>query len=491
LIIFLATEKGSTKGCVIIVHGKAGSDELGVLVRFRQAFYDCLDRRGDALFELTDAVVARPDRVDSLPALSLEPEFRRGHGALYGALSRGRVEVARLRTLLLGTVALGDNDVLWFAGDVSNIARPDAMTSPERLAVHDKSARTTTGKPVTSGYPYAVMAALEPGPTSWTAPVDVVRLRPDDTLTQITLDAMTRIIDGLTTAGRTGERGQAPGFVFDSEYDLMALSHELGATTHILGRLRSNQTFHAAPAPTCGPRGRGAPARHGTKIKLNDPATLTAPDRTAVTTTARYGRVTLSAWDNQHRRITRAGYWEKHPGRLPIVTGTVIRIQIERLPGGGAPHRPMWLWHAGPVSLNLVTLFATYQRRFDIEHTFRFLKQDLGWTVFTPMLPSTGDLWTWLVLVAYTQLRLSRKISRDLRMSWEKPQAPDRITPRRVRRDIRRVHHHTGTPSNPPKNTRPGPGRPQGSKKPPRERHHTHLKSRTKSKKPTKAQPKG
>jgi hypothetical protein len=476
---------------VIIVHGEVGSAEFGVLVAFRQGFYDCLTRRPDTLFELTDAVVSRPDRVDSVPALSLEPEFRRGHGALYGALSNGQVDVPRLRTLLLNTVGPGRGPVLWFAGDVSNIARPDAVTSPERRAVHDKSARTISGKPVTSGYPWAVMAALEPGPTSWTAPVDAVRLRPEDTLTQVTLDTMTRIIDGLTAARWTGDRDQTPGFVFDSEYDLMAFSHELGATTHILGRLRSNQTFHAIPHPTTGPRGRGAPARHGTTIKLNDPATLTTPDRTAVTTTARYGRVTLSAWDNQHRRITRAGYWAEHPGRIPIVTGTVLRVQIEHLPGGGTPDRPMWLWHAGPSLLDPLTLFATYQRRFDLEHTFRFLKQDLGWTVFTPMLPATAEVWTWVVLVAYTQLRLTRPLSQDMRMGWEKPQAPDRTTPRRVRRDIRRVQRITGTPTNPPKNTRPGPGRPRGSTKPPRERHPTHIKSRTNNKKPTTTKPKG
>lgn len=480
---------------MVIVQGGVGPGELGVLVAFRQGFYDCLDRRGDALFELTDAVVSRPGRVDSVPALSLEPEFRRGHGALYGALSNGRVDVPRLRALLLNTVGPGRGPVLWFAGDVSNIARPDAVTSPERRAVHDKSARTISGKPVTSGYPWAVMAALEPGPTSWTGPVDAARLRPDDTLTQVTLDTMTRIIAGLTAAGRAGERGpEIPGFVFDSEYDLMALSHELGATTHILGRLRSNQTFHAAPDRTPGPRGRGAPARHGTKITLNDPATLHTPDRTAVTTTARYGHVTLSAWDGQHRRITRAGYWTEHPGRTPIVTGTVLRIQIGHLPGGGTPDRPMWLWHTGPTLLDLITLFATYQRRFDLEHTFRFLKQDLGWTVFTPMLPATAEVWTWLVLAAYTQLRLTRQISQDLRMRWEKPQAPDRITPRRVRRDIRRLHHHTGTPANPPQNTRPGPGRPPGTTKPPRERHPTHIKNPKKpekTKKTTKAKPNG
>lgn len=456
---------------MIIVHGGVGSSGLGVLTAFRQGFYDCLTLRSDALFELADTVAARPDRVDSVPALSLEPEFRRGHGALYAALSNGRIEMPRLRKLLLDTVGPGRGGLLWFAGDVSNMPRPDAGTSPERLAVHDKSARTASGKAVTSGYPFAVMTALESGPTSWTAPVDAVRLRPADTLTGVTLDTAKRVIGGLGAAGRT----ETPGFVFDSEYDLMALSHELGATTHILGRLRSNQTFHAAPQAS--PGRRGAPARHGTRIKLNDPATLTIPDRTATTGTPRYGTVTISAWDEQHRRIQRAGYWKTHPGRLPTVTGTVIRIEIEHLPNGGTPDRPMWLWHTGPTPLDPITLFATYQRRFDLEHTFRFCKQDLGWTVFTPMLPTTAEIWTWLLLAAYTQLRLARGLSQDLRMPWEKPAGPDRITPRRVRRDIRRLHRLTGTPANPPKNTRPGPGRPRGTTKPPRKRHPTHIKN--------------
>lgn len=455
---------------MIIVHGGVGSSEVGVLMAFRQGFYDCLTRRRDALFELADAVAARPGRVDSAPALSLEPEFRRGHGALYDALSSGRVDAARLRRLLLDTVPPGRDGLLWFAGDVSNLPRPDAETSPERLAVHDKSARTRSGSPVTSGYPWAMMAALEYGPTSWTAPVDAVRLRPGDTLTGVTLTAMRRVLEGLARAGRT----ETPGFVFDSEYDLMAFSHELAGRAHILGRLRSNQTFHADPQPRTG---RGAPARHGVRIKLNDPATLTTPDRTATTSTPRYGHVRISAWDIHHRRIQRAGYWTEHPGKLPIVTGSVIRIEIEHLPGGGTPERPMWLWHAGPTPLDPITLFAIYQRRFDLEHTFRFCKQDLGWTVFTPMLPTTAETWTWLLLTAYTQLRLTRTISQDLRMPWEKPTGPNRITPRRVRRDIRRVHRLTGTPANPPKNTRPGPGRPRGTTKPPRKRHPTHIKT--------------
>jgi hypothetical protein len=69
---------------------------------FRRDFYGCLTRRGDALFELTDAVLCAPGPVTSLPELSLVPVHRRGHGAMYDALACGRVEFARLRK----TVAL-------------------------------------------------------------------------------------------------------------------------------------------------------------------------------------------------------------------------------------------------------------------------------------------------------------------------------------------------------------------------------------------------
>jgi hypothetical protein len=141
-------------------------------------------------------------------------------------------------------------------------------------------------------------------------------------------------------------------------------------------------------------------------------------------------------------------------------------------------------------------VFAAYQRRFDLEHTFRFLKQDLMWTLPAPLQPSTAETWTWLILVAYTQLRLARRICHDLRLPWEKPANPERIPPRRVRRDFRRVHALLDTPANPPKTTRPGPSRPQGSTRPPRQRHPTHRKpnrrtTNTHKQPPTKIKSKG
>ena len=60
------------------------------LAGFRRELYRCLGRRADALFEECDAVLCKQDRVHMVAELSLEPECRRGHGAVYDALNCGQ-----------------------------------------------------------------------------------------------------------------------------------------------------------------------------------------------------------------------------------------------------------------------------------------------------------------------------------------------------------------------------------------------------------------
>jgi len=76
-------------------------ENVTALTSFRQDLYGCLGRWGDALFELCDAVLCSPAPVGSVPALSLEPVFRRSHGSLYKALAVGGVDEDRLRRLLV------------------------------------------------------------------------------------------------------------------------------------------------------------------------------------------------------------------------------------------------------------------------------------------------------------------------------------------------------------------------------------------------------
>jgi hypothetical protein len=150
---------------------------------------------------------------------------------------------------------------------------------------------------------------------------------------------------------------------------------------------------------------------------------------------------------------------------LPIIEGTLLRLTVEHLPGDACP-KPVWLWSSatGLSAAQVDLLWQAFLRRFDLEHTFRFFKQTLGWTVPKIRNPQAADVWTWLVIAAYTQLRLARHLVEDLRRPWEKPAPPGRLTPARVRRGFRNIRPATLCPTRAPKPGTPGPGRPLGSR---------------------------
>ena len=111
-------------------------------------------------------------------------------------------------------------------------------------------------------------------------------------------------------------------------------------------------------------------------------------------------------------------------------------------------------------------------RRFDLEHTFRLFKQVLGWTAPKIRDPAAADRWTWLVIAAHTQLRLARPLAADLRLPWERPAPPGRLTPARVRRGFRNIR---ATPAQPGRCTETRQARPRAAARleepPPRTRH--------------------
>jgi hypothetical protein len=132
-----------------------------------------------------------------------------------------------------------------------------------------------------------------------------------------------------------------------------------------------------------------------------------------------------------------------------------------------------WLWTAtgAEATADLDVCWQAYLRRFDIEHTFRFLKNTLGWTTPRVCTPEQADRWTWLIAAAYTQPRLARTLVNDHRLPLEHPARPGHLTPGRVRRGFRRIATTLGTPASPPKPSRAGPGRPKGTPTGPRTRH--------------------
>ena len=65
------------------VHDACPVDAFGELDQFRRELHQCFTGRPDALFELTDALLCSDGPVKTLVGLTLAPEHRRGHGAMY------------------------------------------------------------------------------------------------------------------------------------------------------------------------------------------------------------------------------------------------------------------------------------------------------------------------------------------------------------------------------------------------------------------------
>jgi hypothetical protein len=230
---------------VSLLDDAARVESLTVLSRFRTDFYACLPARADALFELTDALLCADGPVKTLVELSLAPEHRRGHGAMYGGLNHGRLDVTRLRKTVAGLpLPRAADGRIVLACDVSNWLRPDAATSADRLFCHTYG-RGKGSAQMIPGWPYSIVAALEPGRTSWCALLDAVRLGPGDDETAVTAAQLREVVERLRAARHWKDGGLPILIVLDAGYDVVRLAFLLAdLPVELLGRMRSDRVLY-------------------------------------------------------------------------------------------------------------------------------------------------------------------------------------------------------------------------------------------------------
>ena len=283
-----------------------GMAEAATLAKFRRDWHACLERRADALFELTDALLCADGPVVSLPELSLTAEHRRGHGALYDSLACGQIDLGRLRRSL-ATLELPRDPQgrITLAVDVSPWLRPDAATSPDRLFCHVYG-RGKGQAQMIPGWPYSFVAALETGRTGWTAILDAQRLGPCDDPTEVTAAQVREVVERIRQAGQHRPGDPDILIVLDAGYDVTRLAYLLtDLPVEQLGRVRSDRVFPFPAPPQTGAVGR--PATHGPEFALADTSTSPPPDVTTPRDTRRYGTATdvslrSDPCDSHHRR---------------------------------------------------------------------------------------------------------------------------------------------------------------------------------------------
>jgi hypothetical protein len=431
--------------------------EWEALRAFRHQVYTLFGCRRDGLFEALDAVLSSP-MLESPAYLSLAPTCRRGWGSLYDALNAGTMDLARLERLAASYPL--DPQTTWFAVDASVWPRCDAETSPERGYYHHPY-RHSHGQPIVAGWNYSWLAQLPAQGSSWTAPLRVRRIIPGENLNTV---AAAQICSWLGQVGPLASGARMPIFTFDAGYDAVQLSLALEhLPVGLLVRLRAGRCFYADPTsqpPT------GRPRRHGAKFVCDDPASWPTPTDAWSATDPRYGSICLHAWTGLHAAPqTHATRGTRQP--RPLLRGTLIRLAVDHLPRSTKAPTPLWFWWFGPIPPDLAQIWQAYIARFSIEHTFRFFKQTLRWTTPKLRAPAAADRWTWLLILAFVQLRLARNAVSDVRLPWQPPLPAQRRTPARVRRAFWQLLMRLGSPTSMPKPCGRSPGRPKRKRSPP------------------------
>ena len=218
-------------------------------------------------------------------------------------------------------------------------------------AVSTTISRHSAGKPVVAGWSYSWCAQLGDFSSSWTAPIDVSRVPIEVDAHDIAGQQMRVVIDSLPA-------GIKPLFVFDAGYDPTRLSEQFGEDeAAVLVRLRRNRCFYAEP--TAERRlAVGRPSTHGAKFVCNDPSTWPSPDFEHNEDDEGYGCVRVRAWRKLHARV------QNHPGRgtrktKPVIRGTLILLEVAKLPKETRAPRAFWLWWRGSGKPDLSFLWRT------------------------------------------------------------------------------------------------------------------------------------
>ncbi len=233
--------------------------------------------------------------------LSVEPEFRRGHGSVYDALAGGRIDAGRLRRLQVAAMApAAPEDPLMFGIDVTPLARPDAVFADEMVMVQVRGAG---GDRYLPGWPLSVLVGVQWGSSSWVDAIEARRLRPGEDHAGATVAQITDLLGDLAATGKWRPADPPPLVMLDAGYPATDICHALaGQPVQVLARLRSDRVFYADPGPRA-PGQRGAPRRHGQRFALAGARTHHAPDVELAGDSARYGKVRVRAWHGLHQAL--------------------------------------------------------------------------------------------------------------------------------------------------------------------------------------------
>ena len=455
--------------------------------KFRGKLHNQFKHLADSAMELMDALCSN-NKTASVVKLSLNPLFRRGHSALFkaiGALSfrevsnveNGEGEDSQpqdpsLLELIAEVVPKPKERPFYLLGlDCTSVERQFAKTLADRGLVYQPT-QIKGNKPIAIGHSYSMLAVIperKEGDAPWTIPLDMSRVSTESNSNQKGIAQLKAVLSNPKLAWSKELCVSVVDSAYGSKQFLSPLQEHQNLVT--VARSRSSRVFYQSPVISETPVGKGHPTWYGARFATKEQDTWHEP--TAVsqlsykTRSGRIVNVTITAWANMLMRGGKDIPTHKFPFTL---------LQIESCDDAGQSlFRPMWLIVIGQRrgELSALQAYHSYRQRFDLEHTFRFGKQNLLLTAFETPDVEHEQQWVKFVMLAYVQLWAVHSLVVALARPWEKhlisvPSA--RLSPSKVQQDWFRIISQLGSPAVSPKPRGYSSGRKSGEIQSPRPR---------------------
>ena len=420
--------------------------------------------------ELLDALSSNTS-ARTVVELRLNAAFGREYSSLFTALKEWEPSQAAKSLAQLAGPYLPQPARLpfWLLGtDVTPQPRPYARTLRDRSYVYHPNG-ITSNKPITVGHAYSSVVLLpeeerEHAPV-WVVPLRVARVpsRADKELVGATQ------VEGLLDDKSLPFHEALCVEVEDSGYSKPAFLAKNRTKKNLvtITRARNTRTFYGQPPDVGADKAVGHPTWYGAPFALSEATTWHVPDAIATTTLVSLSgqtyRVELEAWDNRLMKGARTPIvlpMQQHPF-------TLVRVRLFNPQGALAFPRPLWLLVMGERrgEVALLHIFQAYQRRYDLEHFFRFGKQRL--LLHRYQTPETAHEEKWWLLghLAYLQLWMAHMVAQAVPRPWETPPSNDLkhpVSATHVQRDFGRIMRQIGTPAAAPQRRGNSPGRRKG-----------------------------
>lgn len=452
---------------------------------FREQLYNQFEHCSDSAMDLLDALCSNVQS-PSVVQLSLNPLFRRGYSALYKTLGsnlfanpseedESQSKGKQFQSLDLTSQVIPipkQRHFFLFGLDCTSISRPFSKTLKDRGMVHQPTP-IQGNKPITIGHSYSMLAVLperNDGDSPWTIPLDMSRVPTESNGTQMGITQLNSVLSHPDVPWSDALCVSVVDSAYGNKKFLAPLHQHPNLVTVV--RARSNRIFYQSPVQSQVPRTKGHPLWYGERFALADEQTWHEPNEITHTTyqTLR-GRtidVTITVWRNMLMRGGKGLATHQCPF-------TLLRV-VSLDESGRTLFRPMWLIVMGDrrEEISSVQGYLSYRQRFDLEHTFRFQKQNLLLNGFETPEVEHEEQWIDLVNLAYVQLWAAHLIAVVLPRPWEtnlKQSDPSaRISPSKVQQGWNSIISQLGTPAVLPKPRGISQGRQLGQSQTPRPR---------------------